>query len=169
MDKTLGNFGNIHFEEAAARSPSKLANLFKGLSKYKRKPAIVENWHELAKNFINKMRILIKIKVRLLRYWKAVIILKELRKPSDIFLRFCLKTEVDLMFWEKFLIYSRISEWKIAFFTHFLSHDLIHGHRDIGADPLRGLSFDPLDGKILSKKIHEKWRFYTTPSWPPKP
>ena len=53
---------------------------------------IFETFPKILANFDLKYLILIKIKAILMEFWKALIILKEIKKPSDKFLRVWAKT-----------------------------------------------------------------------------
>ena len=76
---------------------------------------LFEKFHELGENFDLKKLILMKIKAILMEFWKDLINLKEIKKPSGIFFAFGLKTNED---WS-FLIYIRKSQWKIDFLPIF--------------------------------------------------
>ena len=64
-----------------------------------------ENFHEFLANFDLKKLILINIKASLMKFWKSLTILKEIKKPSGKFLRVWAKNKLGFeIFWENFKI-----------------------------------------------------------------
>ena len=89
-----------------AEPPEASENIKKSSRKINGKRQKFETFHEILANFDLKKRILIKIKAILMEFWKALIILKEIKKPSDKFLRVLAKNQLRFeMCWENFEIY----------------------------------------------------------------
>ena len=80
-----------------------------------------ETFHEILANFDLKKLILIKIKAVLMEFWKALIILKEIKKPSDKILRVWAKNQLRFEIFEKILkfTYRNLNE-KVIFYPFSL-------------------------------------------------
>ena len=87
--------------------PPKLAKILKKISpKINGNLQNFENFHEFLANFDLKRLILLKIKATLLEFWKSIIILEEIKKPSGKILRVWAKNQLRFEICEKILKFT---------------------------------------------------------------
>ena len=97
-----------------------LAKILKSSRKINGKLQNFEKSHEFLANFDFKKLILIM--VRLVSYWKSLIIQKEIKKPSGKSLRFWAKNQLRFEIFEKMFKFTYKNLNGKLIFSHFLSH-----------------------------------------------
>ena len=104
--KNLENFGNMDMYGVLAAEPSNRAKILKNSLKINANLQNFENFPWILANFDLKKLILIKINTVLTEFWKALIILKEIKKPSDKFLRVWAKNQLRFEIFENILKFT---------------------------------------------------------------
>ena len=94
------SYGFVGGSEAEPPNLAKISRKINGQLQY------FENFHEFLANFDWKKLVLIIIKGTHLEFWKSLIILKELKKPSDKFLRVWAKSQLRFEIFEKILKFT---------------------------------------------------------------
>ena len=106
--------------------PPKLAKILKKVAEKSMETWKLWNFIEFLANFDFKKLILIIIKAILMEFWKSLIILKEINKPSDKSLRVWAKNQLRFEIFEKILKFTYQNfNGKVIFYPFYLQ-DFCH-------------------------------------------